>query len=335
MAPTALVTGAAGQDGVLLARHLVAEGYRVVGSVQPGAAPPLKTYLAGVDVVEHDVRDQAGFERLLEEHRPDEIYNLAGFTSVAASWAQADLVADVNAAAVERMLDSVIRFGAGGKAPRFFQASSSEVYGPSATNPQDEATPHAPRNPYAESKSRAQAAVTQRRDHDGLFASVGILYNHESQLRGAGFVTRKITRAAAEIAEGRRDSVVLGNLTVSRDWGAARDYVVAMHRALQHDEPQDYVIATGQLHSLGDLLEVAFEAAGVADPWSYVEQDPALLRSADSPGLAGDARRAEKALGWSPTTSFAQVIEEMVDVDRRRVRSGVEEDVSYLPQPTA
>lgn len=325
MSRTALITGVAGQDGVLLARHLSSVGYRVVGTTRPGVRTTLHPYLSGVVMEEHDLRDAAGFERLLDAHAPDEVYNLAGFTSVAASWDDPDLVHEVNAVAVESMLGPLAKRGI-----RFFQASSSEVFGPDAENPQDESTAHDPRNPYAESKSIAQQALNHARDDDGLFACVGILYNHESPLRGLQFVTRKIVRAAVEIAAGVRDTVTLGNLEVSRDWGAARDYVVAMQATLQHDEPSDFIIATGQLHSLHNLLELAFEAAGATDPWSHVEQDPALLRLVDAPGLSGDPSRARRLLGWQATTSFDQLVAEMVEVEQRRVDTGVEESADYL-----
>lgn len=336
MTSTALVTGVAGQDGVLLARHLLSAGYRVVGTVQPGVPSVLRPYLGGVEIDEHDLRDATGFDRLLSAHEPDEVYNLAGFTSVGASWDHPELVHAVNATAVDSMLDSLVAtLDRTGAAPRFFQASSAEVYGPDATSPQDESTPHDPQNPYAESKSHAQRATVRARDEHGLFACVGILYNHESPLRGVQFVTRKIIRAAAEIAEGQRDSVTLGNLDVSRDWGAAREYVLGMHAALGHERPDDYVLATGRLHSLADLLEAAFAAAGVGDPWSYVRQDRALLRKADSPGLSGDARHAGKQLGWAPAVAFEELVAEMVAVDMRRLRTGVEEDAAYLEDGVA
>jgi GDPmannose 4,6-dehydratase len=323
---TALITGVAGQDGVLLARHLMSEGYRVVGTTRPGAASPLRCYLDGVVLEQHDLRDADGFDRLLESHAPDEVYNLAGFTSVAASWDNQDLVMDVNAVAVDGMVRSLVKRGG----VKFFQASSSEVFGPDARNPQDESTPLEPKNPYAESKSRAQRATIRARDEHGLFACVGILYNHESPLRAKQFVSRKITHAAAEIAAGRRETVSLGNLDVSRDWGAASDYVVAMHAALQQRDPTDYVIASGQLRTLGDLLEAAFACVGIDDPWSHVVQDPALLRKEDAPGLTGDPAKAKRELGWAPTMTFEEVVHEMVEVDIRRIRSGVEEDVAYF-----
>lgn len=328
---TALITGVAGQDGVLLARRLLADGHRVVGTRRPGSMPPLAPYLAGVELREHDIRDDAGFVRLLEAEQPDEIYNLAGFTSVGASWDHRDLVAQVNATAVERVLQALIAWrDRTGREPRFFQASSSEVFGPTAQNPQREDTAHDPQNPYAESKSRAHALTVRAREEYGLFASVGILYNHESPLRDARFVTRKITRAAAGIAAGRRDSLTLGALDVSRDWGAAQDYVAAMQAVLRHDVPGDFIIATGRLHSLKELLELAFAAAGVPDPWAYVRQDESLLRTADSPGLTGDAGKAERELGWTAVTSFEELVAEMVRVDLERLESGVEESPDYV-----
>lgn len=327
MTRTAVITGVAGQDGVLLARHLLTEGYTVAGTTLPGVVSPLRPYLDGVDVVELDLRDTVALTALLADRRPDELYNLAGLTSVADSWAHPELTRAVNADAVERLLDAIASMS---PSTKVFQASSSEVFGPDAVNPQDESTPHAPKNPYAESKSVAHQATERRRDENGLFASVGILYNHESPLRDRSFVTRKISRSAAEIAEGVRDTVTLGNLEVSRDWGAARDFVVAMHASLQQDEPQDYVIATGSLHTIGQLVESAFGVAGVSDPWSHVEQDEALMRLADAPGLCGDARRARESLGWEASTTFDQLVTQMVETDLRRIRSGVEESVDYI-----
>ena len=324
---TAVVTGVTGQDGVFLARHLLREGYAVVGTALPGVPSPLVPYLDGVDVLDLDLRDTPALTALLSDQRPDEIYNLAGLTSVPDSLLHPELAQAVNADAVERLLDAIVAVS---PSTRVFQPSSSEVFGPEATNPQDESTEHNPQNPYGESKSSAHRATQRRREEDGLFACVGILYNHESPLRGRQFVTRKVARAAAEIAEGQRDRVTLGNVEVSRDWGAARDYVVAMHAALQHDAPMDYVIATGQLHTIGQLVESAFAAAGVRDPWSYVEQDQALLRKFDAPGLCGDPSRAREQLGWEASTSFEELVSNMVAVDVRRVRSGVEESLDYL-----
>ncbi|WP_332644794.1 GDP-mannose 4,6-dehydratase [Aeromicrobium sp.] len=324
MTVTALITGVGGQDGVHLARRLVAAGQRVVGTVQPGVPVPLLPYLHGVEVVAHDLVDTEGFAGLVDQHDPATIYNLAGFTSVRASWDQPDEVFAVNAGAVERMLQVL----AGGQR-RFFQASSSEIFGPGATNPQTEATPMNPGNPYGESKARAHEAVAAARSA-GLFASTGILYSHESPLRGDQFVTRKITKAAVEIAAGQRDVLTLGNLDVSRDWGAASDFVEAMRLVTEHDEPDDFIVATGTSHSLRSFVEAVFDLAGVADPWSHIEQDEALLRPVDQPGLVGDPSHARTTLGWEASTSFEALVRQMVTADQRRLETGVEESVDYL-----
>ena len=324
MTATALITGVGGQDGVYLARRLLAAGHRVVGTVQPHKPVALKPYLDGVEVVAHDLTDTDGFGVLVDRYDPATIYNLAGFTSVRASWDHRDEVTAVNVDAVERMLDVL-----SGGSRRFFQASSSEIFGAGASNPQTEATPLNPGNPYAESKARAHEAVAAARSN-GLFASTGILYNHESPLRGEQFVTRKITKAAAEIAAGQRDVLALGNLDVSRDWGAAVDFVEAIQLISEHDEPGDFIVATGASHSLRTFVEMVFALAGVDDPWSHIEQDEALLRPVDQPGLVGDASRARATLGWEPSTSFESLVRQMVSADQRRLASGVDESVDYL-----
>ena len=330
--PTALITGVAGQDGIYLARHLKARGYRVVGTVRPATNPSDRTvYLGGVEVHEQDQRDSQGFVALMESVRPDEIYNLAGFTSVGASWGQAELVAETNGMAVLRMLDELLLYrDRHGAAPRFFQPSSSEMFGISDQQPQTEGTPHHPRSPYAAAKSFAHHLTVNYRESYGLFTSTATLYNHESPLRGSQFVTRKISRAVAEISLGRRETLTLGNLDVRRDWGFAGDYARAMHQMLQLDEPHDFIIATGQSRQLSDVLEVAFAAVGIDDPAAFVEQDPALMRPADVVDLFGDPTKAREQLGWQPVLEFAQVIEHMVTSDVERLRSGVEESVDYL-----
>jgi GDPmannose 4,6-dehydratase len=196
-------------------------------------------------------------------------------------------------------------------------------------NPQDEQAPHRPDSPYAESKSRAHTSTVAARDA-GFFACVGILYTHESPVRDAHFVTRKITRAAAEIAAGQRDVLELGNLEIARDWGAAREYVVAMHAALAEDEPGDYIIATGRTHSLRDLVDVAFASAGIADGWSHVRQDPELMRPSDALARVGDPSKARDVLGWEAAVPFDELVREMVEVDQRRLATGVEESPDYL-----
>ncbi|MDR7085710.1 GDPmannose 4,6-dehydratase [Aeromicrobium panaciterrae] len=324
MTATALITGVGGQDGVHLARRLLAAGQRVVGTVQPGIPVGLLPYLDGVEIVEHDLTDTDGFAGLVDRHDPATIYNLASFTSVHASWSNQDEVFAVNSDAVVRMLDVLA-----GSSRRFFHASSSEIFGPGAANPQTESTPLNPGNPYGESKARAHEAVAAARAA-GLFASTGILYSHESPLRGEQFVTRKITKAAVEIAAGKRDVLTLGNLDVSRDWGAASDFVEAMQLVTDHDKPGDFIIATGTSHSLRSFVELVFELAGINDAWSHIEQDEALLRPVDQPGLVGDPSHARATLGWEASTSFEALVHLMVSADQRRLASGVDESADYL-----
>ena len=330
--PTALITGVAGQDGIYLARHLLGLGYRVVGTLRPGnGAAGRSCYLTGVQTVELDQRDRDGMVGLLEAARPDELYNLAGFTSVGASWGQAELVAETNGMAVLRLLEELVRYQERhGRAPRFFQPSSSEMFGISDQQPQTEGTPHHPRSPYAASKSFAHHLTVNYRESYGLFTCTGTLYNHESPLRGEQFVTRKISRSVAEIALGLRDSLSLGNLDVRRDWGFAGDYARAMHLMLQLDAPQDFIVATGQSRPLSEVLGLAFATIGVDDPTPYVHQDPALMRPADVLDLYGDQTNARQQLGWTPSLPFAAVIEHMVHTDVARLTSGVEESLDYL-----
>lgn len=317
----ALVTGVAGQDGIYLARRLVSLGWRVVGTVRPGdpVAASMAVYLSDVEVVPHDLRDAAGFCALVARWRPSAVFNLAGFSSVGASWDHPALVDEVNGLAVERMLTALVEHrGRHGEDVRFFQAGSAEE------------TASGGSSPYAASKARARAAVTGARQALGLHAVTATLHNHESPLRPERFVTRKICRAAAAIAAGRADSVTLGNLDVARDWGAASDYVDAMVAMLDLDVPQDLVVATGVTHTLRDLLGTAFEVAGLGDPTAYVVQDPALLRPTDAPTLVADISETRRVLGWEPATTFEQVVAHMVRVDLARLRSGVEESPTYL-----
>jgi GDPmannose 4,6-dehydratase len=262
---------------------------------------------------------------------PTEVYNLAAFSSVGASFGQPELVEQTNADAVGGLLRELVahrdRHGA---TPRFFQASSSEMYGGNPELPFRETSALAPRSPYAAAKCTAHRLVAEFRESAGLFACSGILFNHESPLRGDRFVTRKITRGVAEIALGRRSTLTLGDQTVRRDWGAAADHVRAMQLMLAADEPADYVVATGESHSLGELLEVAFAAAGLGPPSSYVVTDPALLRPADLPETRGDATRARDDLGWQPTVGFEELVTQMVRVDLERLSTGVEESPDYL-----
>lgn len=330
--PTALITGVAGQDGIYLARHLLGLGYRVFGTVRPETgAGDRSVYLDGVEVLPVDQRDRDGFAAALDAARPDELYNLAGFTSVGASWRNAELVTETNGLAVVRILEELLRYrDEHGSAPKFFQPSSSEMFGISDQQPQTEGTPHHPRSPYAATKSFAHHLTVNYRESYGLFTCTGTLYNHESPLRGLQFVTRKISRSVAEIGLGLRDTLTLGNLDVRRDWGFAADHARAMHLMLQLDEPQDFIIATGQSRALSEVLGIAFGAIGVADPEQHVEQDPALMRPADVVDLYGDPTKAREQLGWQPTLGLEEIIEHMVRADMARLRSGVEESPDYL-----
>ncbi|KRB77725.1 hypothetical protein ASE01_05855 [Nocardioides sp. Root190] len=317
--PTVLVTGAAGQDGIYLARQLLAEGCRVVGTVSPGRSRDRRVlvHLSGVEIVEHDLADADGTREIVLARRPREIYNLAAQSSVAQSWQDPERTEAVNAGAVHRLLDAATELTRQGTPVRFFQASSAEVGGAAGDSP------------YAQSKARAEAAVHAARE-DGMHAVCARLHGHESPIRPLRFVTRKITRGAAEIALGRRETLTLGNLDVHRDWGFAGEYVDAFIRLLRHDRPVDVPLGTGRSHSLAELVETAFDAAGVADPWSRIERDPALLRPSDSPLLLADPEPAATLIGWRATTSFADLIARMVEVDLRRLTSGVEESVDHL-----
>ena len=288
-------------------------------------------YLRGIEALPLDVRDRAGFDAILDHVEPGWVFNLAALTSVGASWDSPGLVLETNGSAVSGMLGSLLDFRVRhGWAPRFFQASTADLFGTASDQPRDEATPHTPQSPYARAKQTAHLAVARARDEQDLFACSGILFNHESVLRPLTFVVRKITRAAASIALGRADSLTLGNLDVRRDWGSAADFARAMQLMLSADHPADYVIATGVSRPLSVVLELAFAAAGLGDPWPHVHQDPALLRPADVPELRGDYSKAKRELGWEPTTPFEDVISRMVAVDLRRIETGIEDDPAYL-----
>lgn len=324
-ATTALITGITGQDGVYLARMLLAEGTTVVGTVRPGstASPRCTAYLGGVLLEELDIRDTERLAALISEHRPDEIYNLAAFSSVGRSWEAPDDVAAINAKAVIGLLESVRGHrDATGQSPHLFHASSAEVAAGGD-------------NPYSTAKAAAEAAVNEFRETHGLYACYAALHNHESPLRGKDFVTRKITQHVARIHLGATEPLVLGNLDVRRDWGFAGDHVDAMRRMLRLDEPLNLEIGTGVSHVLRDLVATAFATVGIDDPWAHTMTDPALVRPSDVPALVADIEPARQALGWQPTVSFADTIANMVEVDVQRLRSGVEEDPRYLQPPRA
>jgi GDPmannose 4,6-dehydratase len=288
-------------------------------------------YLGGVQIIEHDLTDALLFAELMNQFAPVAVYNLAAFSSVGRSWAEAELTMRTNAVAVVEMLESVLRYRDDNDADvRFFQASSAEVFGGDVEGALDEQTPHRPRTPYAIAKSAAHHSVVSYREKYGMFACNGILFNHESPFRGRQFIAGKIAHAAADALCGGRPMVVLGDIDVQRDWGAAADYVELMRRALGHDHADDYVVATGSSHTLREMLAAAFGSVGLGDPDPYVTLEPSLWSSSQASALLGNPSKATKQLGWSATTSFEALIADMVDVDVRRIRSGVEDSIDYL-----
>ncbi len=332
-ARTALITGVAGQDGMYLSRLLRSKGWRVVGTVRP-ASPSIERmlpYLAGVEIVDLELTDSAGFAALLSRFSPDAVYNLAGFSSVGRSWSDPELVTRTNTVAVVEMLDSLLRYrDESSRDVRFFQASSAEIFGGEVEGPLDEETPHRPRTPYAIAKSAAHHFVVSYREKYGLYACNGVLFNHESPFRGHQFVAGKISRAAAEVACGGNAQVSLGDIDIERDWGAASDYVDAMMRSLEHDRPDDYVIATGASYTLRQMLVAAFDSVGLGDPMPYLKLDPQLWSSTQATALRGDPAKAKRQLGWEAATTFDELISDMVQVDVRRIRSGIEESADYV-----
>lgn len=330
---TAFITGLAGQDGVYLGRHLTGMGYRVLGTVTSlsDAHATLATYLPGATAFECDIRDSVALGAVLDQERPDEIYNLASWSSVGRSWSDPEQVTAVNGLAVLGLLEQVKMLrDRDGYDPRICQASSSEMFGLVKELPQTEDSPHHPRSPYAVSKSFAHHTAVNYRESYGMFVATAILFNHESPLRPTSFVTRKITAGAAAIAAGQQEVLSLGRLDVRRDWGAAGDYVQAMHAMLQHDEPDTFNVATGESHSLDDFLREAFVAAGIPDYQSRVMSDPALLRPADVPETMGDAAKARAVLHWKPTQTFSEIVQRMVSADIRRLDTGIADDPAYL-----
>lgn len=334
---SAVITGVAGQDGAYLAHHLRGLGYRVIGTVPDAPIPAgfVETYLKGVDVRTVDLTDRAGMRALLASERPDEIYNLASISSVAQSWSHPVEVTQVNGVAVLGLLEEIRQIrDETGYAPRLCQASSSEIFGIPQQLPQAEGSPIVPTSPYGSAKALAHHSVVNHRNAYGLHASTVILFNHESPLRPPTFVTRKVTAAVARLARGGTQPLELGRQDVLRDWGAASDYVRAMHLSLQPDNAGDYVVASGEAHSLGELVETAFEAAGMAYDPSLVLTNQAFIRPTDVPEMRGDPRRAELVLGWHRRIGFRACIRAMVQADLRRIDTGVEHDMEYLTMAT-
>ncbi len=334
--PRALITGITGQDGLYLAEQLLGKGYQVYGLIRGQNNPKralVERDLPDVALLTGDITDLASLIRALRVAQPDEVYNLAAISFVAYSWENAKLTSDVTALGVLNMLEAT-RLYAGDDISRvrFYQASSSEMFGKVRDVPQRERTLLWPRSPYGVSKVYGHYMTINYRESYGMHASSGILFNHESPRRGPEFVTRKISIAVARIALGLQDRVVLGNLDAKRDWGFAGDYVDAMWRMLQADTGDDYVIATGRTHSIRDFLDVAFARIGV-DDWSrHVVTDPALLRPAEVDELRGDASKARARLGWTPTVSFEELVAMMVDADLAGQRASAERDRPVAPR---
>jgi GDPmannose 4,6-dehydratase len=316
---TALILGAGGQDGILLSRLLVDHGLRVIGLVRPGAAEDrLRRLAPGVEVTVGDVTDAVRLGEVLDQYLPEQIYNLAALSSVGRSWKLVESVMAVNAMSVVHLLEGVRRLQAQADGPvRFYQASSSEMFGLPSTSPQDENTNFHPRSPYAVSKLAAHHLTINYRESYGLFACSGILYNHESPLREPHFVTRKISRAAAAISLGLTDRLTLGTLDVARDWGHAEDYVEAIWRITQHHQPGEYIVATGRSRTLREFLGVAFGAVNIKDWERYVRCDPELRRPIEVSNLVGNPDKAHRVLGWTPRHTFEDMVTEMVDSDLR------------------
>ena len=317
--PTALITGITGQDGLYLAEHLLAKGYDVHGVVRGQNNPKqelVRRRLPGVHLHHGDLTDLSSLMRALRDARPDEVYNLGAVSFVAYSWDNAHVTSDVTGKGVLNMLEAVrLHAGDDPGRVRFYQASSSEMFGKVQESPQHERTLLWPRSPYGVSKVFGHHMTINYRESYGMHASSGILFNHESPLRGPEFVTRKVTRAAARIALGLQHDLVMGNLDARRDWGFAGDYVEAMWLMLQQPVADDYVVATGVTHSVRDLLDVAFRCVGIDDWSGLVRQDPAYLRPAEVDALVGDATKARRVLGWRPRVDFEELVAMMVEAD--------------------
>jgi len=316
----ALITGITGQDGSYLAELLIEKGYTVFGMVRRASKDNferIEHLLPRLMIKQADLLDQLSLIRVLEESRPQEVYNLAAQSFVPTSWTQPVLTAEFTALGVTRLLDAIRLVDPG---IRFYQASSSEMFGKARESPQTERTPFHPRSPYGVAKVYGHDITVNYRESYGLFACSGILFNHESPRRGLEFVTRKVTDAVARIKHGWQQELRLGNLEARRDWGFAGDYVQAMWLMLQQEEPDDYVVATGESHSVHELVQLAFEHAEL-DWQNYVVIDPIFKRPAEVDVLLGDAGKAHQKLGWKPTVHFPELVRMMAQADLDRCRA--------------
>ena len=314
-----LITGVTGQDGACLAQFLLEKGYQVHGMVRHSSSANLERIEGLRDRIElhqADLLDQLSIITIIQQVRPHEVYNFAAQSFVPTSWSQPLLTGEFTALGVTRMLEAIRLVD---PSIRFYQASSSEMFGNVREEPQNEQTSFWPRSPYGVAKVYGHWITVNYRESYDIFACSGILFNHESPLRGKEFVSRKVTDAVARIKHGLQDKLVLGNLDALRDWGYAGDYIEAAWLMLQQDRPDDYVVATGIKHSVRDLVELAFGHAGL-DWRDHVESDQKLFRPAEVNTLCGDASKARRVLGWAPRVSFAELIRMMVDADLERVR---------------
>ncbi len=317
----ALITGITGQDGSYLAELLLEKGYEVFGVVRRLSAPNvwrLQHLLPRITLLQADLLDQLSLIKAVERSQPQEFYNLAAMSFVPASWDQPMLTGEYNAQGVTRALEAVRSVN---PKIRFYQASSSEMYGRVREVPQTEMTPFYPRSPYGVSKVYGHYITVNYRESYDLFACSGILFNHESPRRGIEFVTRKVTDGVARIKLGLTDKLTLGNRDAARDWGFSGDYVKAMWLMLQQDKPDDYVVATGEAHTVQELVEVAFAHVGL-DWEKHIGVDPRFLRPAEVDHLIGDPSKAKKELGWEPSVDFKGLVHMMVDADMARIESG-------------
>ncbi len=320
--PKALITGITGQDGSYLAEFLLSKGYEVVGMVRRSSTMNFQRIAQFQDKIllaPGDLLDQVSLIHLLEEHKPDEVYNLAAQSFVQTSWSQPVFTGEVTALGVTRVLDAIRIVN---PAIRFYQASSSEMFGKVVEVPQREPTPFYPRSPYGVAKVYGHWITVNYRESYGLHAISGILFNHESPRRGLEFVTRKISHSVASIMLGRGKELRMGNLDSRRDWGFAADYVKAMWLMVNSERPIDYVIATGETHSVENFLELAFGHVDL-DWRDYVVQDSRYMRPAEVDMLVGDASKAGKDLGWEPSITFSQLVSDMVDADMKMLKDGM------------
>jgi GDPmannose 4,6-dehydratase len=328
--PRAFITGVTGQDGQHLAQFLHAQGYDVFGMVKGQNNPRVGALLEEMPFLETipgDLADLPSLVAALEVSQPDEVYNLGAISFVALSFNQAELTANITGLGVLRMLEAIRMVGGAQNNPvRFYQASSSEMFGKVRETPQNESTPFHPRSPYGCAKVFGHDIVVNYRESYDMFACSGILFNHESPRRGIEFVTRKVTNAVARIKLGLQHELALGNLESKRDWGYAGDYVKAMWLMLQQDEPDDFVVATGSAYSIEDLVTRAFGEVGIEDWQQYVRQDPKFFRPAEVDLLIGDASKAKNQLGWEPEVAFPEVVSMMVqhDLAAEAKKAGIE-----------